>query len=100
MNKARLGAELLLLALLFSPQRMLADCSGAHSYADDAYLYARKGYESDNLDDIRFYAKKAMSTAENAMTAADDCGGDDAYIFSEDGYSYALKAYQSDDLNS
>ena len=76
-----------------------ADCSDAYSYADDAYTNARKGYNSDSLDDAEYYAKKAMSDAEDAMYAADDCGCDDAYSAADDAYSYARKAYRSGDYD-
>jgi len=75
-----------------------ADCSDAYSYADDAYTQAKRGYNSDNLDDAEYYAKKAMSAAD-AMSAAEDCGCDDAYSAADDAYSYARKAYRSGDYD-
>lgn len=74
-------------------------CSDAYSYADDAYTQAKRGYDSENLDDAEYYAKKAMSDAEEAASAADDCGCDDAYSAADDAYSYARKAYRSGDFD-
>ena len=93
------GSVLLLLAFVIFPQSVLADCSDAYSYADDAYSFARRGYFSDNLDDVQYYAKKTMYAAEDAISAADDCGCDDAHSYADDAYSYARKAYLSDDLD-
>jgi hypothetical protein len=76
-----------------------ADCSDAYSYADEAYSDARKGYNSDNLDDAQHYARKARSAAEAAMSAAYDCGCEDASINADDAYTYASRAYNSDDLD-
>lgn len=76
-----------------------ADCSDAYSYADDAYTQAKRGYNSDNLDDAEYYAKKAMLAAEGAMSAAEDCGCDDAYSAADDAYRYARNAYLSGDYD-
>lgn len=89
----------LLLGQLLFPHLVMADCSDAYSYAEDAYSYARKGYNSDNLDDIHYYAKKTMSAADDAMSAAEECDCDDAHSSADDAYSYARKAYQSDDFD-
>ncbi len=97
-NKTRLGLGLILLAYLLFPRFVLANCSSAYSCADDAYSYAKKVYNSENLHDVHYYAGKAMSAAEDAMTEAKECGCDDAYSSAEDAYSYARKAYQSDYL--
>ena len=48
-------------------------------------LMQKKGYNSDNIDDVHRYAKKTMNAAE-------ECRCEDAYI-------YARKAYRSDDLD-
>jgi hypothetical protein len=74
------------------------DCSDAYSAADDAYSYSKKAYYSDNLDDIQYYAKKAMNSFDDAMSYAVDCNCDDAYSAADDGYSNAKKAYNSDNL--
>jgi hypothetical protein len=49
------------------------DCDNAHSAADDGYSYAKKGYNSDDWDDIKNYAKKAKNSADDAMSYANDC---------------------------
>ena len=53
------------------------DCSIGASYAsdveseaEDAYDYARKGMNSDDIDDVHSYARKARSSAEDAESAA------------------------------
>jgi hypothetical protein len=89
--------------LIFSIYGSLAllsskDCSNAYSAADDAYSYCKKAYNSDNLDNLRYYAKKAKNAFDDAMSYSDDCGCDDAYSQADDGYSDAKKAYNSDNL--
>jgi len=69
---------------------LAAQCDDAYSAADDAYSYARRGYRSGDLDDIQRYAKRAMNSAEEAMSYADDCDCDDAE-------SYIRKAMRSAD---
>ncbi len=95
----RLVFGLILLAYLLSPQFVLANCSAAYSCADDAYLYAKKVYNSENIHDVHYYAGKTMSAAEDAMSEAKKCGCDDAYSSAKDTYSYARKAYQSNYLH-
>jgi hypothetical protein len=75
----KLAISLLFVTLnLQATQLAFADCS-------DAYSYAKKGYNSDNIDDVHRYAKKAMNAAEECRC--------------EDAYGYARKAYRSDDLD-
>ncbi len=76
------------------------DCYDAYSSADDAYTYARRGYNSDNLDDLQYYARKAKNSAEEAMSAAEDCYCDDAYSSADDAYTYAKRAYRETDFDS
>ena len=91
---------ILIFSLFISAPVFSADCSEAYSDADDAYTYARRGLNSDSLDDAVYYAKKAMSDAEDAMYAAEDSGCDDAYSSAEDAYSYARKAYYSGEYDA
>ena len=99
MNRTRLILGIMLLACLFFPQFVLANCSAAYSWADDAYSYARKVYKSENLHDIHYYAEKTMSAAEEAMSEAKKCGCNDAYSSAKDVYGYAQKAYQTNYLH-
>jgi hypothetical protein len=48
-------------------------CDEAYSSLDDGYSYAKKGYSSDDWDEIKNYAKKAKNSAEDAMTHANYC---------------------------
>ena len=43
------------------------------NYTDDAYTYARRGYNSSDLSELLGYAKRAMNAAESAMDAARAC---------------------------
>src|SRR4030043_2353064 len=70
-NKTRLVLGLILLAYLLFPQFLLANCSDAYSWADDAYSYASKVYYSENLHDVHSYAGKTMSAAEEAISEAE-----------------------------
>ena len=89
------------IALLFAfSNNVLADqCDDAYYAADDAYSYARKGYNSGYLEDIQFYARRAMNSADEAMSYASDCKCDDAYYAADDAYSYARRAYNEDDFD-
>ena len=49
------------------------DCADAESSASDAYSYGRKSYNSDNIEDAQYYAKKAMNSAEEITSNAEDC---------------------------
>lgn len=49
------------------------DCNDAESSASDAYFYGKKSYESDELEDVQYYAKKAMHSAEKITFEAEDC---------------------------
>ena len=83
----------------FSNNVLAAQCDDAYSAAADAYSYARRGYRSGNLDDIQRYARRAMNSADEAMSYASDCNCDDAYSAADDAYSYARKAYREDDFD-
>jgi hypothetical protein len=72
------------------------DCSDAKSAASYGYDYARKAYNSDNLEDIEYYAKKAMNEFESSMSYASDCGCDDANYAADEAYSNARKAYNAE----
>lgn len=48
-------------------------CDDAHSAADDGYTYAKKGYNSSDWEETKNYAKKAKSSADDAMSYANDC---------------------------
>ena len=49
------------------------DCENAESAASDAYSYGKKSYNSDNLSDAQYYAKKAMNSASEIIDDAEDC---------------------------
>ena len=91
--------SILLLLMLLPASAFSADCSDAYSCADDAYTQAKRGYNSNNLDDAHYYARKAMSAAEDAMSTAGECGCDDAYSAAEEAYDYAKRAFRSDDYD-
>lgn len=49
------------------------NCNDAYSAADDGYSYAKKGYNSSNWDETKNYAKKAKSSADDAMSYSNNC---------------------------
>ena len=53
-----------------------SSASEVQSTADDAYLYAKKAYNSDNLDDVQYYANKAKRSADDAKSSASYGGGE------------------------
>lgn len=73
-----------------------ADCSDAKYAASEGYDYARKAYNSETLEDIQYYAKKAMNEFESATSYASDCGCDDANSAADEAYTFARKAYYAD----
>jgi hypothetical protein len=48
------------------------DCDDAESVASDAYSYGKKSYNSENLEDAQYYAKKAMNSASEITDEAED----------------------------
>lgn len=48
-------------------------CDNAHNAADEGYSYAKKGYNSDNLEDAQKYAKKAKNSADETMSYSNSC---------------------------
>ena len=85
----------------FSSLNKKKDCEDAKSSADDAYTYFKKAYRAESLDDAQHYAKKGMSSPEDAEDEAtdSDCDCDDAAGVAEEAYSYGKKAYNADDLS-
>ena len=83
----------------FVPSVYAGDCSSALSSADDAYTYARRGYNASALDELQDYARKAMYAAEEAESEANDCGCEQAASEASDAYGYARRAYREDDFD-
>ena len=83
----------------FSTAVYAGDCSDALSSADDAYRYARRGYNASDLDELQYYARKAMYAAEEAESEADACRCEQAASEASDAYSYARRAYREDDFD-
>jgi hypothetical protein len=90
----------LLVICLFAtvPELVLADRYVVYSNCNDAYTYARRGYNSDDLDDIHAYAKRAMNAAEDAMNAAAECQCRNAYEYASEIYKFARMAYRSNEV--
>ena len=68
---------------------LYAGSEDVKSSAEDACSYAKKGVNADTLEDIQYYAKKAMSAAEDAQSEADDCNLDEAASHAEEAYLFA-----------
>ena len=66
---------ILSIALLFAfSNNVLADqCDDAYYAADDAYSYARRAYNEDDFDYAETYIRRAMNSADEAMSYASDC---------------------------
>lgn len=100
-----ISATSLLLALFiltaFSSFTKKKDCEGAKSSADDAYTYFKKAYRAESLYDAQHFAKKGMSSSEDAEDEATDthCDCDDAAGVAEEAYSYGKKAYNADNVS-
>lgn len=48
-------------------------CDEANTSADDGYTFAKKGYNSTDWDGTKDFAKKAKSSADDAMNYANEC---------------------------
>ncbi|OQY74436.1 MAG: hypothetical protein B6D44_04235 [Ignavibacteriales bacterium UTCHB2] len=83
--------------IICNQTKYLEDCSDAYNSADAIYYYSRKAYRSDNSEDLDYYVKKALNSAEDCMYYADDCGCDDAYYAADEAYSNLKKVYRSYD---
>lgn len=42
------------------------NCDDVKSYADDAYSYFRKSYNSSSIEDVHIYVKKGMNSTSSA----------------------------------
>ena len=66
--------KLLLILLLFFPVHgAWADCSASESEAYDAYRDAKRAYNSSDLSDCQYYARKAKKHASWAEDYARSC---------------------------
>jgi hypothetical protein len=75
-------------------------CSSAYYAADEAHSNLKKAYNSDELDEITRYLKKAMNSFEESMEYCDKCKCRDGYSSADNGYSYAKKGYNSEDIET
>lgn len=60
----------------FEDAMSLADdckCDDAYSSADEGYTYAKRGYNSDDFDEMKDYVRRAKNSADDTMSNADDC---------------------------
>jgi len=77
---------------------LLCDSKEVIDYASEAYDYSREAYHADTLEDAEYYSKKAMSAAEDAISAASEIGNSDAEYYATEAYDYSRKAYYADTL--
>lgn len=90
-----------LLTLLFiSLPAYSGNCADAYAYAEKVYTYAKRGSDSDDLDDAVYNAKRAMSAAEDAMSESQKCSCYDAYNAVADAFKSSEKAFHSRDINT
>jgi hypothetical protein len=82
----------------FAPALAFADCSDAESAADDSYTYARRALRESDFDQARSLMRRARDAAEEAQSAAEECGCDDAESRAEDAYTNARRAYNAPNL--
>jgi hypothetical protein len=98
--------NLLLISLIISTVLLFGfifrenDCREAYDYAEAAYSCLKKAYNSINLNDLKYYAHKAMDYSEDAQTAAKRCNCRGAYDNAEDTYNYSRKAYLALDFEN
>ena len=52
---------------------VFADCSDAESEAYDGYRDAKRAYNSDDLDNCQYYARKAYRHGSYAESEASSC---------------------------
>ncbi|WP_439880720.1 hypothetical protein ACSX1A_16375 [Pontibacter sp. MBLB2868] len=76
----------------------VVDCSDAKSSASYGYDYARQAYYSETVEDMQYYAKRAMDEFDSAMSYASDCGCDDANYAADEAYSNAKSAYNAETI--
>ena len=62
-----------LLLMLSLPVSAYADCYDAEALSADAYSYARRAYNSDDLDSCQTYARRARNAAAEAESEASYC---------------------------
>ena len=88
-----------LAAFIYSSPVWSEDCSEAYSSADDAYTYARRGYNASDLEEVHENARRAMSAADDAMSSSEDCECDDAYSAADDAHTYAKRAFNAEEFD-
>ena len=93
-----------LLILLFSifvlSGTSFANCYDAESEAYDAFRDAKRAYNSSDLDNCQYYARKAYRHFSDVESYASNCGCDGAESEAYDGYRDAKRAYYSSDLDN
>ena len=96
----RTAAQSLLLLATFSlvPTIVLADCTDAETYADDAYTYARRALRTSDFDEAQSLMRRARNAAEDAQTEAEECKCEEAASYAEDAYTHARKSYNATNL--
>lgn len=75
------------------------DHSEAISLGEDAYRFSKKAYEAEEYDDAVSYARRAKNAADEARTAAEECGCLDAASFFDDAQTYSRRAQNSGDID-
>jgi hypothetical protein len=69
------------------------------SLLDDVYSNSKKAYNSDELEDVQYYSKKARSAAEDALRSARRLKCPEAERLTKEAHNHAHSAYNSDELD-
>ena len=77
-----------------------ADCYDSESEAYDGVRDSKRAFNSSDLDNCQYYARKAYRHFSYAESYAQDCDCYDAESDSYDAYRDAKRAYNSSDLDS
>lgn len=73
------------------------DCANAYIASDDAYTYCKKSYESKEWEEMKELLRKAIISAEDAISLANDCECYDALSAAEEVLRYAQFGHRSND---
>lgn len=67
-------------------------------YANSAYSYYKKSYNSDNIEDIQYFAKKGMNESLLAKNEAENCHCDEIVRAANEAYTFGKKTYDSENI--
>lgn len=86
-------------ALLFSSVCFAFNCNSISMYVDDSWAYLKKASREQRLDSAQAYMRRAKNSLDDASSAAQDCGCNQAAMEFDDAATKALRAKSASDVD-